>query len=170
MKRMSELFEITHRCVNLSWKHHYEVASIKKIEEITKGKDKGKLQLSKETDYEKISEFLERAAKITEHEEHYLRNLKSIAETIELSHRCDKAPSDRAGGVGGMRFTLRNVISIVSEMSRASSRLLGSITPPQPDTLSRAFLSQRSVPTNIRNHVAALGRPREPGAGGGGRE
>jgi len=42
-KNLAELFEIIDRSINLSWKHHYEVASIKQIEEI-----KGKLKLSKE--------------------------------------------------------------------------------------------------------------------------
>ena len=62
LKQIADRFEITLCNVNLQWSHHKEVASIKKIEEITTGKDKGKLQLSDETDYEKISELLERAA------------------------------------------------------------------------------------------------------------
>jgi hypothetical protein len=31
LKQIADKFEFTHRCVNLTWKHHYEVASIKKL-------------------------------------------------------------------------------------------------------------------------------------------
>ena len=44
MKSISERFEILVRTKNLSWRHHYEVASIKKITERN-----GKLSLSNET-------------------------------------------------------------------------------------------------------------------------
>ncbi len=56
-KYTAELFELTHRCVNLSWVHHYEVSSIKKIKE----KKDGKLELSKESDKEKMQELLKKA-------------------------------------------------------------------------------------------------------------
>lgn len=54
MKSLASRFELSARTDNLSWRHHYEVASLKTIAE----NDKGKLSLSKETDYEKIQEFL----------------------------------------------------------------------------------------------------------------
>jgi len=55
-KRMAKLFEFRVRALNLSWRHHYEVASIKKLEE-----KNGKLGYSKEHDMEKAQEFLELA-------------------------------------------------------------------------------------------------------------
>ena len=39
-KRMSESFEICKRLHNLTWGHHYEVASIKKTEIVETGSDK----------------------------------------------------------------------------------------------------------------------------------
>ena len=55
-KRIAELFKITTRVVNLSWVHHQQVSSIKKI----KKKEDDKLFLSKEPDvtgdYSKISQ------------------------------------------------------------------------------------------------------------------
>ena len=60
IKSISERFEILLRSKNLSWNHHYEVASIKKIEE----KKDGKLFLSKkEPDKEKMQELLKKAEK-----------------------------------------------------------------------------------------------------------
>jgi N6-adenosine-specific RNA methylase IME4 len=58
-KRMSDAFEITLRNVELTYNHHKEVASIKKI-----GTDKqGKLYLSDEPDKDKIEELLKEAEK-----------------------------------------------------------------------------------------------------------
>ena len=58
-KNLAELFKIIDRSINLSWRHHYEVVSIKKIKE----KKDGKLKLSKEPDKEKMQEFLKKAEK-----------------------------------------------------------------------------------------------------------
>jgi len=58
-KSLSERFELLGRTNNLSWRHHYEVASIKKIKE----KEDGKLELSKEPDKEKMQELLKKAEK-----------------------------------------------------------------------------------------------------------
>lgn len=60
-KMISDRFELLQRCNNLSFAHHYEVASIKKIEE----KKDGKLELSKEPDMDKMREFLSKAEKNT---------------------------------------------------------------------------------------------------------
>ena len=38
LKQIADKFEITHRCVNLSWVHHREVSSIKAIEIDNKGR------------------------------------------------------------------------------------------------------------------------------------
>lgn len=57
-KRMAELFEIKERSLNVSFGHHYEVASIKALE--TK---KGKLSLSDNPDKEVISKLLQQAEK-----------------------------------------------------------------------------------------------------------
>jgi len=59
MKYIAEQFQLSVRTDKLSWRHHYEVASLKTIKET----EKGKLQLSDETDYEKIKEFLNKAEK-----------------------------------------------------------------------------------------------------------
>jgi len=58
-KRIAEQFEIRQRCLNLSYAHHYEVASLKRIEE----KEDGTLELSEQTDTEKIQKFLSDAEK-----------------------------------------------------------------------------------------------------------
>lgn len=52
-KRIAELFKIRNRFLNLSWVHHYEVASIKTLEE-----KNGKLGYSSEHDMEKARKFL----------------------------------------------------------------------------------------------------------------
>jgi len=60
-KYISELYkyELSLRNDNLYWQHHKEVASLKTIKETADGK----LELSGETDYEKIEELLSRAEK-----------------------------------------------------------------------------------------------------------
>lgn len=58
-KNLSERFQIIDRSINLSWRHHYEVTSIKQVEEL----EDGKLQESKEPDKEKIRELLALAEK-----------------------------------------------------------------------------------------------------------
>jgi len=60
-KSLSDNLELFRRRNNLTWAHHAEVASIKKIAE----DEKGELALSDETDYEKIAAFLEAAEKDT---------------------------------------------------------------------------------------------------------
>ena len=59
LKQIADRFEITHRCVELSWAHHREVASVKEIHEDIEGK----LFLSDEADQKKIAEFLADAEK-----------------------------------------------------------------------------------------------------------
>lgn len=68
--RLSAQFEFSLRKLNLSWAHHNEVISLKPIKE----NDKGKLQLSEETDYEKIQEFLQKA----EAEKLSVRDLREV--------------------------------------------------------------------------------------------
>jgi len=58
-KMLSSRFELLQRCNNLSYAHHYEVASIKRVEVA----EDGTLNESDDTDYEKISEFLSKAEK-----------------------------------------------------------------------------------------------------------
>lgn len=53
-KMLSERFELLNRFNNLTWVHHYEVASLKMIEE----KENGILGLSEQIDMDKIQEFL----------------------------------------------------------------------------------------------------------------
>lgn len=60
LKQISDRFEITHRCVDLTWAHHRETASLKQI--VTG--NNGLLSLSeKEPDKEKIAELLTLAEK-----------------------------------------------------------------------------------------------------------
>jgi N6-adenosine-specific RNA methylase IME4 len=54
---MSDRFEMLRRRNNCTWAHHYEVAFFKKIRE----RADGKLEISDDTDYEKIEELLSRA-------------------------------------------------------------------------------------------------------------
>ena len=78
-KMLAEKFEIGNRFPNLSWKHHYEVASLKPIieEEDEDGNLTGKLKLSeKETDYDKIDELLT----IAEKEKLSVRELRTIVQ------------------------------------------------------------------------------------------
>jgi N6-adenosine-specific RNA methylase IME4 len=58
-KSIAERFELLTRFNNLTWKHHYEVASLKRI---TETKD-GKLKLSNKPDMDKMQEFLQMAEK-----------------------------------------------------------------------------------------------------------
>lgn len=64
--RLSQLYEIKRRRLNLGFNHHYEAASIKQTEEIydDEGNPTGKLKVSKdEPDMDKIQELLETAEK-----------------------------------------------------------------------------------------------------------
>jgi len=73
-KNLSELFEFIDRSINLSWRHHYEVASIKEIETIKDKKLKqGRMQWSKKPDKQKMNEFLVEA----EAKEWSVKDLKS---------------------------------------------------------------------------------------------
>lgn len=58
-KSVTDKFEFCKRLQNLSWNHHYQVISIKKIKE----KKDDKLELSKEPDKEKMQVFLSKAEK-----------------------------------------------------------------------------------------------------------
>ena len=60
-KSMANTFSLLIRINNLSWQHHLEVSSIKKIKTLKNGK----LQLSDEPDTEKMQEFLAKAKKAT---------------------------------------------------------------------------------------------------------
>ena len=53
-KNLAELFQIIDRSINLSWRHHYEVSSLKQIE----GLPDGKLELSDNPNKEKMQWFL----------------------------------------------------------------------------------------------------------------
>ena len=57
LKSIAEKFEILLRSKNLTWNHHYEVASLKQID------SKGKLKLSDKPDQDKIQGFLAKAEK-----------------------------------------------------------------------------------------------------------
>jgi len=57
-KRIAQTFEISKRLLNLSFGHHFEVASIKQITEIN-----GKLKISDKPDTDKIQKFLVLAEK-----------------------------------------------------------------------------------------------------------
>lgn len=59
MKSLADRFPLSVRTDKLSWRHHYEVASIKELSR----DDDGKLHLSDATDYEKIAELLAQAEK-----------------------------------------------------------------------------------------------------------
>lgn len=59
IKQVADKYEFTHRCVNLSYAHHFELISIKKIIE----NKHSKLELSDEIDMDKIQEFLNKAEK-----------------------------------------------------------------------------------------------------------
>jgi hypothetical protein len=58
-KMQADRFALLQRCNNLTWGHHYEVSSLKLIED----DKKGKLSISNEPDKEKMQWFLEKAVK-----------------------------------------------------------------------------------------------------------
>lgn len=57
MKSLAERFQLSVRTDKLSWRHHYEIASLKQIE----SSNNGKLHLSDKSDHSKMQEFLKRA-------------------------------------------------------------------------------------------------------------
>lgn len=59
---------------NLTWGHHYEIASLKKLKEV-----KGKLTLSDDPDMDKIQELLSMAEK----ENLSVRDLREVGGTVE---------------------------------------------------------------------------------------
>ena len=58
LKSISDNFELLRRSNNLTWSHHYEIASLKQIES-----NKGKLRLSDKADHKKMQEFLTKGEK-----------------------------------------------------------------------------------------------------------
>jgi len=91
-KRMSELFEIKCRHLNLSFEHHVQVASVKTIEI----DNKGKLYLLKKPDMEKMQELLKQAEKgnlsvraLKELVDEYKRNQQ---DKIRLANEPEKYP------------------------------------------------------------------------------
>ena len=89
-KRLSAFFEIGKRFPNLTWGHHYEVASIKKV--VTN--KKGKLELSNEADHDKIQEMLQLAEKqrlsVRDLREAVKRYKRQQDEQIRLSNAPEK--------------------------------------------------------------------------------
>ena len=89
-KGLSDLFGIKFRRLNLSWGHHLEVASIKKV--VTN--KKGKLELSSETDHDKIQEMLQLAEKqklsVRDLREAVKRYKRQQDEQIRLSNAPEK--------------------------------------------------------------------------------
>ena len=59
LKSISDKFEILERAKNLSWRHHYEVASVKKLSTDAKGK----FTLTNEPDHEAMAKLLHVAEK-----------------------------------------------------------------------------------------------------------
>lgn len=78
--RMSVSFEISRHRLNVHYNKHFEIISLKTITET----EDGKLMLSKETDYEKITELLERVEKALGMEEQTLRQFKMMSEKMLL--------------------------------------------------------------------------------------
>ncbi len=78
-KRLAELFEIKRRRLNLSFDHHYEVASLKK----TYRPETGKWEVSDEPDTDKIQEFLKRA----EEEKLSVRELRDIVSQFKSNQQ-----------------------------------------------------------------------------------
>ena len=74
LKSLAVKYELLDRSNRLSWKHHKEVASIKRIEETN-----GKLQLSKDPDQEKMQEFLS----LTGKESRSVRDLRQAVATYK---------------------------------------------------------------------------------------
>lgn len=89
-KWLAGLFELSTRVDKLSFKHHEQVASVKKLAK----DDKGKLYLSDETDHEKIGELLAQAEK----DKFSVRELRDIVrrykewqqEQIKLANQPEK--------------------------------------------------------------------------------
>ncbi len=90
LKSISDQFEFSRRRENLSWAHHYEVASIKK----TYRPETGKWKVSNEPDTDKMQEFLKKA----EAENLSVRALRDVvaahkqrqAEEIRLANEPEK--------------------------------------------------------------------------------
>lgn len=78
-KSMAERFELLVRTNNLSWRHHYEVASIKTVDE----PPDGKLKLSDEPDTQKQLDFLA----IAERERLSVRELRLRVEAYKEQQR-----------------------------------------------------------------------------------
>ena len=55
LKQVADRFEITQRCVDLTWGHHREVSSLRPTIIIDKGKQKGKWALGDEPDHTKMA-------------------------------------------------------------------------------------------------------------------
>lgn len=108
-KYIAELFEITLRSVNLSWNHHYEVASIKRIKQNKKTK---KLKLSDKPDKEKMQELLKKAEK----ENLSVRELREVVnihkrrqqEEIRLANESEKYSVILADPAWEYDFSLSN--------------------------------------------------------------
>ena len=90
MKSLSERFQLSVRTDSLSWRHHYEVASLKLIAEDAAGK----LYLSDEIDYEKIEEMLGVAEKeqlsVRDLRERVRKHKEEQRRTIELANAPEK--------------------------------------------------------------------------------
>ena len=61
-KFLSGVFALSARADKVSWRHHYQVASLKPTVVTETGKAKGKWKLGDEPDREKMTEFLDKAA------------------------------------------------------------------------------------------------------------
>lgn len=89
LKNLSEMIKIILRNINLSWSHHWEIISLKKIKEIN-----GKLKLSKEPDKEKMQDFLNKAQKgnlsVRELREIITRYKRQQDEKIRLANAPEK--------------------------------------------------------------------------------
>ena len=79
-KNLSDLFEFIDQSINLSWRHDYEVASLKSIEIVKDKKLKqGRRQWSKEPDKEKMQELLH----LAEDNELSVRDFKEQVDTYK---------------------------------------------------------------------------------------
>lgn len=89
-KWLSETFETSARAENLSHKHHQTVAGVKQVTT----DNKGKLALSDDLDFDKISELLSEAAKhgwsIRELRDHVDRHKEQQREYIRLANEPEK--------------------------------------------------------------------------------
>ncbi|GAH36692.1 unnamed protein product [marine sediment metagenome] len=79
LKSIAERFELLLRSNNLTWNHHYEVASLKK----TYRPETGKWKVSDELDTDKIQEFLKRA----EEEKLSVRELGNIVSQFKANQQ-----------------------------------------------------------------------------------